>query len=138
MSFMPTALVLLNVQRRHLEDQPHEREVARNWVRQVDAARAAHQLVVMVQWDGDQDGENPTFSRGWTLFPDFRAEAGDLLIRAMEPDAFSSSELDTQLREQGIKELLLLTLANSEAGQVTAQTARELGYEVTVFEEATG
>ena len=135
MSKAPVALLLLNVQRHDLENQPHEREVARNWTRQIDVAREIGQLIALVQWDGDAEGENLTFSRGWTLFPDFRAEEGDLLIRAVQPDAFASSDLHAQLQAHGVNELVILALRGSEAANVTAQSARDLGYAVNFFEE---
>ena len=125
-----SALLLLNVQRRDLEGQPQERAVARPGQQQVEAARAAGQLLVLVQWDGDE--ANPTFSRGWALHPDFRAEAGEVLVRAGLPDAFADSDLDAQLRARGVRRLALLALPDHAAEvQATAASARALGYAVT-------
>lgn len=132
MTLTPTALLLLSAQRHHLTDRPDERSLSRAWLRQVEAARAAGQLVAFVQWDGEGQGDE-TFSKGWTLYPDFRAEAGELLIRATQPDAFAGSDLDAALRGRAVRELRLLGLPG-EALHITAQSAQALGYAVETVE----
>ena len=131
MTLTPRALLLLSAQRHHLHDRPDEREVARDWLRHIGDARAAGDLIALVQWDGEAGSEAETFSKGWTLYPDFRAEAGDVLVRAQLPDAFAGADLDAALRGRAVRELTLLGLPG-EALDVTAQSARALGYQVQV------
>ena len=131
MTLTPRALLLLSAQRHHLHDRPDERELAREWLREVEAARTKGDLIALVQWDGAAGSEGETFSKGWILYPDFRAEAGDVLVRAQSPDAFSGSDLDAALRGRAVRELTLLGLPG-EALDVTAQSARALGYQVQV------
>ncbi|SEJ80089.1 Nicotinamidase-related amidase [Deinococcus reticulitermitis] len=135
MTLTPTALLLLSVQRHHLTDRPDERQLSREWLQRVEEARAARHLVVLVQWDGEAGSDSETFSKGWTLYPDFRAEAGELLVRATQPDAFAGSDLDAALHSRAVRELRLLGLDGEEL-QVTAQTARRLGYAVQILQEA--
>lgn len=134
MTLTPTALLLLSVQRHHLTDRPDERQLSHDWRRRVEDAREQRQLVVLVQWDGEAGSAGETFSKGWTLYPDFRAEAGDLLIRATQPDAFAGSDLDAALRARAVRDVRLLGLGGEEL-RVTAQAARDLGYAVQVLEE---
>ena len=131
MTLTPRALLLLSVQRHHLHDRPDEREVAREGLRQVEAAREAGDLIALVQWDGEEGSEGETFSKGWTLYPDFRAEARDVLVRAQQPDAFQGSDLDAALRGRAVRQLTLLGL-DSDNLSTTAQSARDLGYDVSV------
>ncbi|GGI72570.1 isochorismatase family protein [Deinococcus wulumuqiensis] len=131
MTLTPRALLLLSAQRHHLHDRPDERELARDWLRHIEDARAAGDLIALVQWDGEVGSEGETFSKGWTLYPDFRAEAGDVLVRAQLPDAFAGSDLDAALRGRAVRELTLLGLPGEEL-DVTAQSARVLGYQVQV------
>jgi nicotinamidase-related amidase len=139
MSLTPVALVLLNVQRHHLEAHPHERTLARAWAAQVDQARSAGQLVVLLQWDGPSepvaddpaaDHSHDTFSRGWTLYSDFRAEAGDLLVRARVPDPFVGSELEAELHGRAVRELHLLALPDAPELAATAAAAQARGFAV--------
>ncbi|MFC4638072.1 isochorismatase family protein [Deinococcus hohokamensis] len=130
MHLTSTALVLLNAQRHYLEEQPDEHALSLRWQAQVEAARRAGHLVVFVQWDGEDGTAGETFTRGWVLHPDFRAEAGELRVRAIAPDAFHGSDLDALLRGRAVRVLELLALPGSEEGEATAQTARALGYAV--------
>lgn len=131
----PVAVLLLSAQRYQLEGQPHEREIVRNWTRHLEVAREVGQLVVLIQWDGTPDTPGETFGKGWILHPDFRAEEGDLMLRAQRPDAFATSDLLAELQARAVRELIILTLKGDEAGQVMNQRAIELGYIVNVFEE---
>ena len=130
MTLTPRALLLLSAQRHYLHDRPDEREVARDWQRHVEQARADGDLIALVQWDGEEGSAGETFSKGWTLYPDFRAEAGDVLVRAQVPDAFAGSDLDAALRGRAVRELTLLGLPGEEL-EATAQAARDLGYQVS-------
>lgn len=153
MALTPRALLLLSAQRAFLETSPDERALSRAWQRQVEEARAEQSLIVLVQWerpdsgpqgaaqlpgftagaDGAQPGARPpeAFSREWTLHPDFRAEAGDLLIRTTSPDAFEGShpDLDAELRARAVRELRILALDAQVSP--TLHSAQARGYEVT-------
>lgn len=128
------ALVLLTAQRHHLEGHPDEARVSQGWQRRVLSARAAGHLIVHVQWDGAAGTPNETFSRGWVLHPDFRAEAGDLPLRATLPDAFAGTGLDAELRRRAVREVELLALPGADVLPATLEAARALGYEVRVLE----
>lgn len=134
MTSTTTALVLLNVQRHHLEGRADERLLTRLWQTRVEAARGAGHLVVHVQWDGEEGTPGATFSRGWVLHPDFRSEAPDLRVRVPLSGAFPGP-LDAQLRERGVGELHLLALPGARERGTTADLARALGYGVTVLED---
>ena len=136
MSLTPTALVLLNVQRHHLEGHEHEREVARDWAHHLERAREHGDLIVLVQWDGAPDTPGETFSKGWTLYPDFRAEAGDLLVRAQGVDAFEHTDLGAQLHGRAVRDLFLLALPDAPELDATANAAQEAGFGVVILSSA--
>lgn len=127
-----TALVLLSTQRHSLESRPDERAVARLWLLRVEAARETGAAIVHVQWDGAPDTPGETFSRGWVHHPDFRVEERDLRVRVAGQDAFAGTSLDAELQERGVTELHLLALPGAEGLPATAESARALGYRVTV------
>lgn len=138
MTLTPVALVLLTAQRHHLEGLPDEQAVSQRWQGQVRAARAAGHLVVHIQWDGEADTPGETFSRGWVHHPDFRAEAGDLPLRAAGLDAFARTPLDAELRGRAVRELRLLALPGAAVLPATTESARALGYAVQVLDAGAG
>ncbi|WP_112778683.1 isochorismatase family protein [Deinococcus koreensis] len=133
MTLTPTALVLLNVQRHELEGHPQERELARDWAHRVESAREHRDLIVLVQWDGAPDTPGETFGKGWTLHPDFRAEAGDLLVRAVRPDPFRSADLGALLHGRAVRDVFLLGLEGTPELEVTARAAQEAGFGVVLL-----
>ena len=134
MSLTPTALVLLGVQRWRLAGHPHERGLAREWAHAVDDARAGGVLIVLLQWDGAPDTPGETFSKGWTLHPDFRVEAGDLPVRAALPDAFARTDLAAELHARAVRELIVLALPGAPEVQATARSAQAAGFSVRVLD----
>ena len=131
MSLTPHALVLLNAQRHALEEHPQEREITRLWAHEIDEARTRGELIVIIQWDGKDHSDHETFTRGWTLHPDFRAETGDLLIRAVKPDAFATSGLDGELRARAVQQIRFLALEDAPETAIMTAQATAHGYEVT-------
>lgn len=138
MTLTPTALVLLNVQRHELQEHPQERQLARDWAQRVESARAHGDLIVLVQWDGAPGTPEETFSRGWTLHPDFRAEAGELLLRATRPDAFQGSDLAAALHGRAVRDVFLLGLEGGPELEATARAAQEAGFSVVMLETPVG
>ncbi|MBZ9752084.1 isochorismatase family protein [Deinococcus sp. HMF7604] len=135
MSLTPNALLLLNAQRHDLDDRPDERQLARDWAHLVDEARAQGWLIAYVQWDGaEEEGTWATFSKAWTLHPDFRAEQGDVLVRASLPDAFTGSDLGAQLHARAVQTLHLLALPGTPEQTATAASAAEQGFTVLTLE----
>ena len=58
MTLTPRALLLLSAQRHYLHDRPDEREVARDWQRHVEQARADGDLIALVQDSGAQTADD--------------------------------------------------------------------------------
>ncbi|WP_291428578.1 isochorismatase family protein [Deinococcus sp.] len=128
MTLTPNALLLLNAQRHDLEDRNDQRALVRDWAHHVDGARAAGWLVAFVQWDAPPGADWETFSKGWTLHPDFRAEQGDVLIRAAGPDAFEGSDLAAQLHGRAVQNLHVLALPGTPELAATLASAQAGGF----------
>ncbi|MFC4456638.1 isochorismatase family protein [Deinococcus sonorensis] len=123
------ALIVLHAQRHRLDDRPITDPLLQQARRQIAQARQQGILVVYLQHDGQEGDPDQPFTRGWTLHPEFRAEAGDLLLRVTDDDAFQGSRLDAELRHLGVQTLTLLALdAGGAARAATARTAEALGY----------
>ncbi|PNY82964.1 isochorismatase [Deinococcus koreensis] len=107
--------------------------MARDWAHRVESAREHRDLIVLVQWDGAPDTPGETFGKGWTLHPDFRAEAGDLLVRAVRPDPFRSADLGALLHGRAVRDVFLLGLEGTPELEVTARAAQEAGFGVVLL-----
>ncbi|AWT34296.1 hypothetical protein GCM10008956_24660 [Deinococcus arenae] len=134
MTLSAHALLLLNAQRHDLDDRPDERAVARDWAHHVAEARAQGWVVAFVQWDAPHGAGWDTFSKDWTLHPDFRAEQGDVLVRAELPDAFAGSELAAQLHARAVQSLHLLALSGTPALDATLASAEAQGFRIESLE----
>ncbi len=132
----PSALLLLGLQQAALEGEhavPNAAELSANLNALALRARAQGAWLVYVQHD-EVPGVDEPLTRGWLLHPDFRAESGELQLRASAPNAFEGTNLDPELRALKVTRL---TVAGLPSGSVaaTARRAAELGYHVTVAED---
>ncbi|KPU50677.1 isochorismatase family protein [Pseudomonas fluorescens] len=66
----------------------------------------------------------------------FAPRAGERLIQKQVPDAFCSTGLETQLREAGIGQLIIVGVATHNSVESTARTAGNLGFDTWVAEDA--
>ncbi len=65
-------------------------------------------------------------------------EPGDLVVRKVRVGAFSTTDLDQQLRERGVDTLLLAGLSTSGVVLSTVRDAHDRDYQVFVLSDLTG
>ena len=66
----------------------------------------------------------------------FAPQQGEWLIQKRVPDAFCATGLESQLREAGIGQLIIVGVATNNSVESTARTAGNLGFEAWVAEDA--
>lgn len=131
---MPTALLLLDVQRNMLEGDtaaPDAERLATAVEFLLVGARSAGALVVHVQNDGPIGSVDEPFSNGWQLvhLPSER----ESVLRKAVPDAFAADpQLAGRLRDRQVDTVVLAGLQSEYCVQATAGSAVELGF-VTVL-----
>jgi len=121
------------------------------------AARQANIRVFVVphrRWEPgdyeDWDHPNPTqlaimkrqsFARGtWggEWHPDFVPQPGDIIVKEhWAQSGFANTDLDFQLKQQGITHVITVGLLANTCIESTARFAMELGYHVTLVRDAT-
>ncbi|ADY26467.1 hypothetical protein Deipr_1318 [Deinococcus proteolyticus MRP] len=127
--------LFLTVQRHYFETSSSADQLSVHPFRQqLQEARDQGLPVILVQWDGGLFPDTPeTFSRGWVLHPDIRAEEGDLLVRASSTDPFAGQlpEGDITLAQhlQGLdcRELDVLALPGSPELAAAQEYAAQYG-----------
>ena len=71
------------------------------------------------------------------LVPEAGAQPGDLLITKHQWGAFFGTDLEAQLRQRGIRTVVLTGVATNFGVESTARAAAGLGFELIVAEDAT-
>ncbi|YAF54085.1 Cysteine hydrolase [Pseudomonas sp. E141] len=66
----------------------------------------------------------------------FEPLAGERLVQKQVPDAFCGTRLETDLREAGIGQLVIVGVATNNSVESTARTAGNLGFDTWVAEDA--
>jgi len=90
---------------------------------QVGAARA--QVFAVDSWGGE-----------W--HPDFRPQAGDVVVQEhWGGSGFANTDLDLQLKQHGVRRVIVIGLLANTCIEATSRFAAELGYHVTLVRDAT-
>ncbi|WP_405777618.1 isochorismatase family protein [Streptomyces sp. NBC_00859] len=111
---------------------------------QLAAAFRAHDLpVVLVRVTGGAPGRNEGPARQGTppadwaeLVPELDQQDGDIVVTKQTWGAFYGTDLDMQLRRQGVTQVVLAGIATAMGVESTARSAHEHGYHVTVATDA--
>lgn len=117
--------------------------VVHNASRLAHAFRARGRAVALVSVVGAAPGRADVSHAGGELpadFADLVAELGDhpddIVVQKRSWGAFSSTDLDEQLRSRGITQIVLCGIATSMGVESTARFAHEYGYNVVVVRDA--
>ena len=77
-------------------------------------------------------------SWGGTFHDDFQPQPGDVVAREhWGSSGFANTDLDLQLKKHGIHQLIVMGLIAHTCVEATVRYAMELGYEVTMVNDAT-
>ena len=77
-------------------------------------------------------------SWGGDWHPDFRPQPGDVVVsQHWSQSAFANTDLDSQLKQHGIEQLVLIGMVANTCIESTARFGMEMGYHVTLVTDAT-
>ncbi|MDK1704139.1 cysteine hydrolase family protein [Serratia rubidaea] len=141
-----TALIVIDIQNEYYAGKgfrgkmviPDGRAVLENSKKLVDFAHKHHMPVYFVRHVGAKGG--PLFAEG-SVYAEFHQElqptAQDAVIAKATPSAFVATDLDAQLKKQGVTTLLVAGLMTHMCVSSTARDAVPLGYSVLIAGDAT-
>ncbi len=95
-------------------------------------ARAIGMLIIYIQ-DNDVDEIG---SPGWQIHPAIAPQAGDVVIRKPETDAFYGTTLQQEMKVCGITHLIIAGCKSEICVDATCRRATNLGYNVTLVSDA--
>lgn len=110
----------------------------------IDVFHAKNFPVVLVNVAGRPPGRteqgprsNPSFSDGWTdLLPQLDRQPCDLVVTKRSWGAFATTDLERQLKTQGVTQVVVTGVATSGGVEATARQAYEQGFNVTLALDA--
>ena len=102
----------------------------------IACARAAGVPVVYVQHCGPQGAIDEPGTPGWEVHPAVAPIEGDAVIQKRHPDAFQDTNLQHELKSQGIERLVITGIQTEYCVDATCRRAYSLGYDVTLVEDA--
>jgi nicotinamidase-related amidase len=106
--------------------------------RLVELARSAGDLVVWVLHTEPGTGNPFDPDSGFVrLMEGLKAEPGEPVLAKTSRNAFTTTNLQQILTEQGIRELVLCGIQTEQCCETTARVAADLGFDVTFVTEAT-
>ncbi|MEE4410546.1 MULTISPECIES: cysteine hydrolase family protein [unclassified Serratia (in: enterobacteria)] len=141
-----TALIVVDIQNEYYSGSgfrgkmviPDGDKVLVNSKKLVAFARQNGMRVYFVRHQGPANG--PLFAEG-SIYAEFyqalQPAKGDSVITKTTPSAFVGTDLDAQLKKQGIKTLIVAGLMTHMCISSTARDAVPLGYDVLIPEDAT-
>ncbi|HEX4038916.1 MAG TPA: isochorismatase family protein [Acidobacteriaceae bacterium] len=140
-----TALIVVDLQKGIIQSpfiHPVDGLIARNRAL-LDAFRKRNLPVVLVNVDGAAPGrtEQPrrpaTLPEGFSqLIPELNRQPGDILITKKTWGAFAGTDLEAQLKAQGITQVVVTGVATGTGVEATARQAYEAGFNVTLAIDA--
>jgi nicotinamidase-related amidase len=140
-----TALIVVDLQK-GIVNSPFVRPVAGVIERSCALLKALHQHnlpVVLVNVAGGAPGrtEQPrrfsTFPEGFSdLLPELDRHASDIVVTKRIWDAFASTDLEAQLKANGVTQVVVTGVATGTGVEATARQAYEHGFNVTLALDA--
>ena len=117
-------------------------EVVERAAAMADAFRRHGLPVVLVHVDGGPPGRterarHEPLPAGWAdLVPALNRQPQDHLVTKRTPGAFTNTDLEAHLKEQGVTQVVIVGVATSNGVEATARHAFELGFNVTLAIDA--
>jgi nicotinamidase-related amidase len=75
-------------------------------------------------------------TEAWQFHPGIKPSEGDLILHKSAGNAFTNRELDRQLKEMGVRRVVITGLVTHGCVKATCIGAKEAGYEVTLVSDA--
>ncbi|EPR1087443.1 cysteine hydrolase family protein [Serratia marcescens] len=136
-----TALIVIDFQNEYFEGKmpiPDGRKALDNTKRLIDFAHKHSMPVYFVRHIGPANGalfaENSRFAE---FHPALQPTRADYVVTKTTPSSFVGTDLDKQLKQRGIKQLIVTGLMTHMCVSSTARDAVPLGYNVIIPEDAT-
>lgn len=127
-----TALLVIDVQLGFFESHPPvylADNVLQNIRSLINKARHSHTPVIFIQHVSSPEIDGP-------IHPQIAPSAHDIVVSKLTPDAFHETNLQQILKSRRIRHLMIAGLQTEFCINATCRRAHQLGYGVTLIEDA--
>lgn len=131
-----TALLVIDMQAAIVEDAYQPREVLDRVRGLLDRARVARRPVIFVQHDEPAGAPLEPGTPGWRIHEAIAPRPEELVIRKRVPDSFCGTTLDSQLRDLGVRHLVIAGMETDMCVDATSRSALGHDYNVTLASDA--
>lgn len=97
-------------------------------------ARKSGVPVIYIQHENK--GNLAAGTEAWQLHSGIKPSEGDLILHKSAGNAFTNRELEKQLKERGVRKVVITGLVTHGCVKATCIGAKEAGYEVTLVSDA--
>jgi nicotinamidase-related amidase len=104
--------------------------------RLIAKAHTAHLQVIYIQNNGSEVDPDMPGTPGWQIHPAVTPKKGDIVIQKHTPDSFHETNLQSELDAKQIHNLIIAGMQTDYCINSTCRRAFELGYEVTLVQDA--
>jgi nicotinamidase-related amidase len=131
---MPTALLLIDAQRRRFDAEPvYEGDAVRQALQALlQRGRAAGVPVIFIQHSGGPGESLEPGTSGWAIHPDLAPSDREAIITKTTPDVFHLTRLTGLLIEHAVKRLVIAGTLTEGSIDTAVRRAFSLGYEVVL------
>lgn len=140
---MSRALLVIDVQREYFDGAlpiTHPAGHLEHILDVMDSAAAANVPTAVIRHH-QADPESPIFRKDsdmWQLHPEVESRPRDVLIDKQLPGAFTGTELESWLKENGIETISIAGYMTHMCCDTTSRQAFHRGYKVEFLSDATG
>lgn len=99
-------------------------------------ARASETPVIYIQHDSGAGGRLEAGTPAWEIHPAIAPTAEELIIGKRASDSFFETPLDSELKQRGIRHLVVTGCRTQFCVDTTCRQAVSLGYDVTLAKDA--
>lgn len=136
---MKKALLIIDVQNGMFQEGNivyKGKELLQNLNELIVKARYSEVPIFYIQHNASPGNPLEYGTKGWEIHPDITPNSQDVIIQKTTPDSFYKTSLEAELKEQGVKHLVIAGIQTEVCVDTTCRRAFSMEYIVTLASDA--
>jgi nicotinamidase-related amidase len=139
MNLKKSALIIIDVQNgMFLDTNPvyNGEMLIHNLKYLINKARLNITPICYIQHNASAGKPLEIWTKGWEIHPEITPQKGDIIIQKETPDSFFNTNLDEELKKQGINHVILTGIQSEVCVDTTCRRAFSMNYDVTLVADS--